>query len=175
MPLNAPLDAAHRRAQRRARADGAEPVVDIERNVITELDDGIAVDALVVTLLAAAGDDPLGQVRLGHAEVSGVACGAAPGVLRRHRQRRSTGSVADIDDPGCHTDGDARTLTPTTRRRRRDGRRRPAGPAVRPTLPGARPPRPSCPPPAERRRTAGLAAVMAAGALACVALRRRLA
>lgn len=56
---------------------GLDAVVDINRNVITETEDGIAVDALEVILLSALGEDPLARVVLGHAEVSGANCAAA--------------------------------------------------------------------------------------------------
>ena len=57
---------------------GLNAVVDVQRNVVTVDGDGASVDALVVTLLAAAGDDPLAQVRIAHAEVSGLECGELP-------------------------------------------------------------------------------------------------
>jgi len=124
--------------------DSFDPIVNVEENVITELDDGIAVDALVVTLIADAEDPDAGvvQLRFGHAEVSGVTCADAavappecsdgidndgdgdidfPDDLDcdspedpTERPECSDGvdnddpedDLADIDDPGCHTDGD---------------------------------------------------------------------
>ena len=79
-------------------------LVDIDVNVVSE--DGSSVDALVITLLTPA-SDPLGlvQVRLGHAEVSGVACGEAPECS--DTTDNDGDGVADTDDPDCHTDGDA--------------------------------------------------------------------
>lgn len=52
---------------------GLNAVVDVDRNVVTELDGGgIAVDALVISVVTDAG--PLALVTIGHAEVSGAAC-----------------------------------------------------------------------------------------------------
>lgn len=52
-------------------------VVDVDVNVLDVTAAGATVDALVITVLGAAGDAPLGQIRLGHAEVSGVTCAVA--------------------------------------------------------------------------------------------------
>ena len=75
VPLNAPIQDLLDAVSDGLEQSGLNQVVDIQRNVITPTEDGIAVDALVVTLLAAAGD-PVAEVRLGHAEVSGTACAA---------------------------------------------------------------------------------------------------
>ncbi len=56
----------------------SDAVLNLERNVVTPLADGIAVDALLVEVLPALGGTPLVELRLGHAEVSGVTC--APSV-----------------------------------------------------------------------------------------------
>ena len=81
-------------------------VLDVDLNVVTETETGAAVDAIVITLLAPA-SDPQGlvQIRLGHAEVSGVACGEAPECS--DTTDNDGDGVADIDDPDCHTDGNA--------------------------------------------------------------------
>lgn len=89
---------------------GLEALVDIDRNVVTETADGIAVDALVVTVLEAAGDTPLATVRLGHGAVSGKACdfggGGEPECSDDVDNDDPEDTVADEDDPGCHSDGD---------------------------------------------------------------------
>lgn len=148
-------------------------VVDIERNVITATDDGIAVDALVVTVLAAAGD-PVAQVRLGHAEVSGVSCGAATQCSDGIDNDDPEDTLADADDPGCHTDGDASnpdSYDPTIDSEvdtpvaaAPTGAASPSAPAAR-QLPATG---------GDAASTAGIAGVLAAAALGTVALRRRL-
>jgi hypothetical protein len=92
--------------------DPVDPIVNVEQDVQTPLPDGLAVDALVVTVLEAA--DPtagLVQVRLGHAELSGVTCGDPGGGGGTPECSDGVDNdddgVADEDDPGCHTDGDA--------------------------------------------------------------------
>ena len=89
--------------------DPVDPIVNLEETVVTELADGLAVDAVVVTLLEAA--DPevgLAQVRLGHAELSGVTCGDPASLPECSDTTDNDGDgVIDADDPGCHTDGDA--------------------------------------------------------------------
>lgn len=78
LPLNAPLSQIVDAIGDVLEQTTLNQVVDVQRNVVTELaDGGIAVDALVVTVLAAAGDTPLLTVRLGHAEVGPLACGQA--------------------------------------------------------------------------------------------------
>jgi LPXTG-motif cell wall-anchored protein len=174
IPLNAPLSDLLD-----AIGDGLEEstlnqVVDIQRNVVTETEDGIAVDALVVTVLAAAGDDPLAQIRLGHAEVSGVACGTPPecsdGI------DNDGDGLADADDPGCHTDGDA--TNPDSYDPNDDSE---LDEAAAPAAPGVSDntgsPAGGSQLPAtggNAAATAGLAGAMAAGALGLVALRRRM-
>jgi len=75
VPLNEPLTQLIDGLNDALEQSGLDQVVDIERNVVTEIEGGgIAVDALVVTVLAAAGEAPLAQVRLGHAQVSGDVC-----------------------------------------------------------------------------------------------------
>jgi hypothetical protein len=86
--------------------DPLDPLVNIEQNVVTELEDGLAIDALVITVLEAA--DPAGvvQARFGHAELSGVACGGALTECSDTQDNDGDGKV-DVADPGCHTDGNA--------------------------------------------------------------------
>jgi LPXTG-motif cell wall-anchored protein len=172
IPLNAPLQDIIDGINQVLDETTLNQVVDVERNVVTESADGIAVDALVVTVLSAAGDVPLATVTLGHAEVNGVACGAPP--------QCSDGidndgdGVIDADDPGCHTDGDA--SNPDSYDPLHDSEldaAAPAAPAISPDAPMS----PAAQLPAtggNAASTAGLAAAMAAGALAIVALRRRL-
>jgi hypothetical protein len=85
---------------------GLSAVVDVDRNVVTELDGGgIAVDALVISVVADAG--PLALVTIGHAEVAGAGCSAVPQCSDGVDNADPEDTVADADDPGCHTDGDA--------------------------------------------------------------------
>lgn len=173
VPLNDPLQQIIDGLNDALEQTTLNQVVDIERNVITESADGVAVDALVVTLLAAAGDEPLAQVRLGHAEVSGVACGAAAQCSDGVDNGDPEDELADADDPGCHTDGDA--SNPDSYDPADDDETdvaapaAPAGPAVSPSAPAQLPTTGG-----DAASTAGLAAAMAGGALAIVALRRRL-
>ncbi|HLT17646.1 MAG TPA: hypothetical protein VK007_13175 [Acidimicrobiales bacterium] len=85
------------------------PVADVDVNVVTVTETGATVDALVITLLGLL-DDPLAEVRIGHAEVSGVACGDAGdgGDLPECSDGidNDGDGLIDIDDPECHTDGD---------------------------------------------------------------------
>ncbi len=106
IPLNAPLQDLIDAISGALTDSGLNAVADVQRNVVTQIaGGGIAVDALVVTVLAAAGDTPLAQVRLAHAEVTAAACTKVPqcsdGV------DNDTDKLIDIADPGCHTDGDA--------------------------------------------------------------------
>lgn len=112
-------------------------------------------------------------MRLGHAEVSRVACGAPP--------QCSDGidndgdGLIDADDPGCHTDGDASNPDSYDPLHDSELDAAPAGPAVSPDAPTA--PAAAAQLPAtggNAASTAGLAAAMVAGGLAMVALRRRL-
>ncbi|MDP1820275.1 MAG: hypothetical protein Q8K58_10360 [Acidimicrobiales bacterium] len=84
--------------------DPLDPVLNIEEGVITELDDGLAIDALVVTVLDAANPGAgVVQARFGHAELSGVACGELPECS--DTADNDGDGVIDAQDPGCHTDG----------------------------------------------------------------------
>ncbi len=105
VPLNAPLQDLIDTLNGVLVDTGLSEVVNIERNVVTETEGGgIAVDALVVTVLAAAGDVPLATVRLGHAEVGPTSCDIPECSDTVDNDGDGT---ADIDDPACHTDGDA--------------------------------------------------------------------
>lgn len=166
VPLNDPLTEVLDGLNQGLADSGLNAVLDIERNVVTELEDGIAVDALVIKVLAAAGDDPLATVRLGHAEVSGVTCGDAPECS--DTTDNDGDGVADADDPGCHTDGDASnpdSYDPL------DDSEADGGPTVSPDAqaPAAQLPATG----GDAVSTAGLAAVLAAGAIGVGVLRRR--
>lgn len=79
IPLNAPVQDLIDAISGVLAESGLNQVVDVQRNVVTQLPGGgVAVDALVVTVLAAAGDTPLGRVVIGHAQVSGLQCGTMP-------------------------------------------------------------------------------------------------
>lgn len=167
IPLNAPLEQILDAVGDLLEQTTLDQVVDIERDVVTELEDGIAVDALVVTVLAAAGD-PVAQVRLGHAEVSGLSCGA---VAQCADGLDNDGDgVADAADPGCHTDNDADN--PDSYDPDDDDETDVVEDTALPGAPAARAQLPSTG--GDAAATAGLAAAMAAGALGVVALRRRL-
>ena len=105
VPLNAPLEQIIDALNDVLEQSGLNQVVNVERNVVTQSATGAAVDALRVTVLAAAGDVPLGTVVLGHAEVADVACGAA--TQCSDTQDNDGDGRIDAEDPGCHTDGDA--------------------------------------------------------------------
>jgi hypothetical protein len=168
VPLNDPVTEVLAGLNQGLADSGLNAVVDIQQNVITDSADGIAVDALVVTVLAAAGDEPLAEVRLGHAEVGGVTCGELPECS--DGEDNDGDGVIDADDPGCHTDGDASnpdSYDPTD-----DSELDDAGdPGI---APGGATPSPEQLPATggDAASTAGLAAVMAAGALGVGALRR---
>ena len=106
IPLNAPVQDLIDAIGGALTESGLNAVVDVQRNVVAQLEGGgIAVDALVVTLLAAAGDAPLAQVRLAHGEVGPTACGDAPEC--EDGIDNDGDGVIDEEDPECHTDGDA--------------------------------------------------------------------
>jgi hypothetical protein len=109
-PLSGPLNDLVDEISAGLNDSGLAELVDVDVNVVTPSATGTSVDALVVTLLAAAGDPPLGQIRIGHAEVSGVACGGAAAAdppACSDTQDNDGDGVIDAQDPGCHTDGDA--------------------------------------------------------------------
>jgi hypothetical protein len=104
LPLNAPLQDLIDAISGVLADTGLNAVADVQRNVVTQLaGGGIAVDALVVTVLAAAGDTPLAQIRLAHAEVSAAACAPVP-QCSDAADNDGDGKV-DAADPGCHSDG----------------------------------------------------------------------
>jgi LPXTG-motif cell wall-anchored protein len=170
VPLNEPLTQIIDGLNEGLAQSGLEAIVDIERNVITPLEDGIAVDALVVTVLSAAGDAPVGEVRLGHAEVSGVACGGAPECSDGVDNADLEDELADAEDPGCHTDGDA--SNPASYDPDDDDETNPAvaGSTVSPSAEPAALPATG----GDAMTTAGFAGLLGAAALGTVALRRRL-
>lgn len=171
VPLNAPVQDLIDAIGDVLEETTLNQVVDVQRNVITESADGIAVDALVVTVLAAAGEDPLAEVRLGRAEVNGVACAAVTECNDGVDNADPEDDFADEADPQCHTDGNADnpdSYDPTIASET-------AAPVVGPAAPVAPPAAGRLPATGgDATSTAGLAAVMAAGALGAVALRRRL-
>lgn len=107
VPLNAPVEQIIDQLNGILEETGLEQVVDIERNVVTTTATGASVDALRVTVLSAAGEDPLGTVVLGQAEVSDVTCGPAPQCSDTVDNVDPEDDLADQADPGCHTDGNA--------------------------------------------------------------------
>ena len=106
VPLNGPVEQIIDAINEVLTQSGLNQVVNVERNVVTQDASGVAVDALRVTVLAAAGDTPLGTVVLGHAEVKGATCGPHPQCSDGVDNADPEDTLADIDDPGCHTDGD---------------------------------------------------------------------
>ena len=105
VPLNDPvqqlLDGLHDALVQ----SGLNAVVDVQRNVVTPTADGISVDGLVVTVLAAAGDTPVAEVHIAHAEVNGLACGAAtPKTECNDGVDNDNDTKIDYpDDPGCES------------------------------------------------------------------------
>jgi hypothetical protein len=93
-----------------AITEGLAPLaelIEVDLNVTEVTATGASVDAVVITLLAAAGEDPLAEIRIGHAEVSGVACGGGDVPECSDTADNDGDGVIDAQDPGCHTDGDA--------------------------------------------------------------------
>lgn len=106
IPLNAPVTQLIDAIAEVLATSGLDAVVDVDRNVVTELDGGgIAVDALRISVVEAGG--PVALVTIGHAEVSGATCGAAPECSDAVDNADGEDTLADADDPGCHTDGNA--------------------------------------------------------------------
>lgn len=106
VPLNGPVQDLVDAVNAVLEQTTLNQVANITRNVVTQLPDGgITVDALVVTLLEAAGDEPLARVVLGHAEAAGVSCAGAPGPLPDGDivQVRKTPTAAVVA-PGQHFD-----------------------------------------------------------------------
>jgi len=102
IPLNAPVTELIDAIGGLLDDTGLNAVVDVSRNVVTELDGGgIAVDALVISIAG----DAVANVTIGHAEVRGAAC--APECSDTVDNADPEDTVADAADPGCHTDGNA--------------------------------------------------------------------
>ena len=86
-----------------------EQVLNLERNLVTRTANGIAVDALRVTVLQGVagvpvpGVEPLVDLTVGHAEVGGLAC--APRPQCSDTEDNDGDGVIDANDPGCITDG----------------------------------------------------------------------
>jgi hypothetical protein len=106
-PLSGPLNDLVGQISDAINASPLVDLVDVDTDVVTVTATGATVDALVVTVLAAAGADPLVQLRLGHAEVSGLACGGAAVTQCSDKVDNDGDAVIDAADPGCHSDGDA--------------------------------------------------------------------
>jgi hypothetical protein len=105
-PLSGPLNDLITQITDALNASPLVDLVSIEVNKVTTSATGASVDALVVTLLQVVDPDaPLVQVRLGHAEVSGVSCG--PIAACSDTQDNDGDGRIDALDPGCHTDGNA--------------------------------------------------------------------
>lgn len=111
VPVNAPVQDLIDGITSALQQSGLNAVVDVHRNVVTDLPGGgKSVDALVVSVLDAAGNTPVAEVRLAHAEVTTAAC---TGGTAANKPQCSDGADNDGDskidaaDPGCHTDGDA--------------------------------------------------------------------
>jgi hypothetical protein len=106
VPLNAPVQDLIDGITDALGQSGLNAVVDVQRNVVTNLEGGgVAIDGLVVTILAAAGETPLAQVHLAHAEVTSSACKHLPQCS--DTVDNDADAVIDTADPGCHSDGDA--------------------------------------------------------------------
>jgi hypothetical protein len=107
-PLSGPLNDLINQITEGLNASPLADIISIEPNVVTVTPTGASVDALVITVLAAAGDPPLGLIRLGHAEVTGVSCGGGAGTPQCSDTADNDGDgKIDALDPGCHSDGNA--------------------------------------------------------------------
>ncbi len=157
VPLNEPLEQVLDGLNDVLDQTGLNQVVDIERNVVTPTADGIAVDALVVTVLAVAGDEPVAQVRLGHAEVNAAACGGALPECSDGEDNDGDTLVDFPADPGCDSPEDDSEIDEVVTAA-------PDAPTPQPSLPRTG---------ADASTTAGVAGAMALGALTLAFLRRR--
>lgn len=108
VPLNGPLEEIVGGIQDVLEQTTLDQVVDIEYNVVQETADGISVDALVITVLAAAGEDPVERVTIGHAETGGLVCGAAatPPECSDGADNDGDGQIDHPNDPGCDSPED---------------------------------------------------------------------
>jgi LPXTG-motif cell wall-anchored protein len=106
VPVNGPVQDIIDGISGALASSGLDAVVNVQRNVVTDIaGGGKAVDALVVTILSAAGDTPLGVVRLAHAEITSGACAKLPQCS--DGADNDGDAVIDKADPGCHSDGNA--------------------------------------------------------------------
>jgi hypothetical protein len=166
-PLSGPLNDLVVQISEGLNASPLVDLVDIDVNVVTESATGTSVDALVITVLTPA-SDPQGlvQLRLGHAEVSGVACGEPPECS--DAVDNDGDGLIDAADPHCHTDGNADN--PGSYDPNDDSE---AGSAVSDA--SALPSDGGALPKTGGAVSTGVAAALGAGALALFALRRELA
>ncbi len=103
-PLSGPLNDII--AQLEQALEPLAPLVDLQLNVVTTTATGASVDAVVISVLSAADPEaPVVQVRLGHAELTGVGCGSTHVPECSDTADNDGDGVIDADDPGCHTDG----------------------------------------------------------------------
>jgi LPXTG-motif cell wall-anchored protein len=168
IPLNGPLTDIITGINTVLAETTLNQVVNIEQNRVTPMDDGLAVDALVIEVLVAAGPPAVATITLGHAEVGGLACGDAPQCS--DGTDNDGDGLVDADDPGCHTDGDANN--PDSYDPLDDDETDAALPgapadaaAAQPTLPATG---------GDSTSALALAGLLGAGSLGMVALRRRL-
>jgi LPXTG-motif cell wall-anchored protein len=108
VPLNGPLEEIVAGIDTILTETTLDQVVDIDYNVVEETADGISVDALVITVLAAAGEDPVERVTIGHAETGGLVCGAAAEApeCSDGADNDGDGVIDHPDDPGCDSPED---------------------------------------------------------------------
>jgi hypothetical protein len=119
IPLNAPLQDLIDAIGDVLEQTGINAVVDVQRNVVTQLDGGgIAVDALVVTLLNEAVEgQPVGQLRIAHAEVGPSTClgGQIVTVTKDGPATVAPGATFDytitVANTGCPVDATIGTVT----------------------------------------------------------------
>lgn len=104
LPLNSPLSDILDAVSDLLEQTTLNQIVSVERNVVTESANGIAVDALRVNVLDVA-DTPISVV-LGHAELSDVTCGPdATTPQCSDGADNDDDGFTDAADPNCHTDG----------------------------------------------------------------------
>lgn len=135
VPANGPLEDLVDAINVQLQQTGLNAAVEIERNVVTPVArGGIAVDALVITVLATAGETPLAEVRIAHAEVGPVTCLTDPvDVVKDGPDIVSPGTSFDytitVTNTACPTNADLVRVTDTV-----EG---PPGAAVTATQPAA--------------------------------------
>ena len=109
VPLNGPVEEVLAGIDTVLTETTLDQVIDIDYNVVTELPDGgISVDALVITVLAAAGESPGGEIVIGHAETGGLACGVAAQApeCSDGADNDGDGKIDHPKDPGCDSPED---------------------------------------------------------------------